>query len=154
MTHRRTLLLGAAASLLATTRLAHATTGLPATPTMRGGANNYVPNAPLVANLGTGFLVSGTVRQAGTGAPLPGLRIQVWAATARGGEREPTNRGSVITAPDGSFRLEMAQIVPNFGQPHAHLAYDNPNFETVFLRPVMPSSTDTAVQAHFVLTPA
>lgn len=40
-----------------------------------------------------------------------------------GGEREPRNHGSVLTAADGSFRLEMEQIVPNFGQPHAHLAY-------------------------------
>lgn len=127
--------------------------GLPATRSMRGGANNYMPNAPIVDRLGSGFWVSGTVRRAGDGAPLGGVRIQIWAATALGGEREPRNRGSVLTAADGSFRLEMEQIVPNFGQPHAHLAYDDQAFETVFLRPVMPRASDTAVSADFVLAP-
>jgi hypothetical protein len=31
------------------------------TEAMAGGANNYEPNAPLVENLGTGFVVSGLV---------------------------------------------------------------------------------------------
>ena len=128
--------------------------GLPPTRTMRGGANNYSPNAPFVERLGTGFWVTGRVRRAGDGAPLEGVRIQIWAATTLGGEREPRNHGSVLTASDGSFRLETMQIVPNFGQPHAHLAYDDGAFQTVFLRPVMPSASDTSVSADFVLAPA
>lgn len=124
------------------------------TQTMRGGSNNYRPNAPLVESLGAGFLMSGMVRQAGTGAPLSGVRIQIWAATTLGGEREPRNHGSVLTAADGSYRLEMEQIVPNFGQPHAHLAYDDGAYRTVFLRPVMPSASDTSLRAGFVLAPA
>ncbi len=128
--------------------------GLAPTQSMRGGANNYRPNAPFVERLGSGFWVSGTVRRAGDGAALQGARIQIWAATTLGGEREPRNHGSVLTAADGSFRLEMEQIVPNFGQPHAHLAYDDGAYETVFLRPVMPSARDTSVSADFVLAPA
>ena len=128
--------------------------GLAPTQSMRGGSNNYRPNAPLVERLGSGFWVSGTVRRAGDGTPLKGARIQIWAATTLGGEREPRNHGSVLTAADGSFRLEMEQIVPNFGEPHAHLAYDDGAYETVFLRPVMPNARDTAVSADFVLAPA
>jgi len=124
------------------------------TKSMRGGSNNYSPNAPLVDNLGRGFFVHGTVRKAGAGEPLAGVRIQIWAATTRGGEREPSNHGSVLTQDDGSFKLEMVQIVPNFGQPHAHLAYDDGQFETVFLRPVMGSKHDTSVEANFVLAEA
>ena len=159
--HRRTFLIGAgmgsAALLTAPVFLitpVHAQSVLAPTPSMRGGSNNYAANAPLVENLGTGFLVSGTVHKAGAGEPLANVRIQIWAATARGGEREPSNHGSVMTAADGSFRLEMSQIVPNFGQPHAHLAYDDEHFDTVFLRPVMSSPSDTSVQAHFVLARA
>lgn len=149
--------LGAAAVLTAPMSLitpVYAQSGLAPTPSMRGGSNNYAANAPLVENLGTGFLVFGTVLKAGAGEPLANVRIQIWAATGRGGEREPSNHGSVMTAADGSFKLEMSQIVPNFGQPHAHLAYDDEHFQTVFLRPVMSSPTDTSVQAHFVLTAA
>ena len=133
---------------------ASAAQNLAATESMRGGSNNYSPDAPLVDNLGNGFLVHGTVRRAGGGEPLANVRIQIWAATTLGGEREPRNHGSVMTADDGSFKLEMMQIVPNFGQAHAHLAYDDEDFKTVFLRPVMCSRHDTSVQAHFVLAPA
>ena len=128
--------------------------GLAPTRTMRGGSNNYRPNAPLVERLGSGFLVSGQVRKAGDGAPLEGVRIQIWAATTLGGEPDPRNHGSVLTASDGSYKLEMPQIVPYFGQPHAHLAYDDRAFETVFLRPVMPSASDTSLRVDFVLAPA
>ncbi len=148
---RRTLILGAAA-LAALPVPAFA--GLAPTRTMRGGANNYRPGAPLVDSLGSGFTMSGRVLRAGDGAALGNVRIQIWAATTRGGEREPSNHGSVLTKPDGTYRLEMEQIVPNFGQPHAHLAYDDSAFQTVFLRPVMPSPSDTSLTADFILAPA
>jgi hypothetical protein len=55
------------------------------------------------------------------------------------------------------FRIEMPQIVPAFGQPHGHLAYDadynDGGFETVFLRPLMASASDTGLQVEFVLRP-
>jgi len=155
-TDRRSLILGAGAALVlpGLTVPARARGAFEPTQTMRGGSNNYRPNAPLVADMGTGFLVYGTVLKAGTGEPLPNTRIQVWAATPRGGEREPSNHGSVLTAADGSYRMEMIQIVPNFGQPHGHLAYDDGDFRTVFLRPVMASRTDTSLEANFILAPA
>lgn len=130
---------------------ATAAAALSPTTSMPGGSNNYVAKAPLVENLGKGFLVSGTVLRAGSGDPLANVRIQIWASTERGGEREPSNRGSVLTDSKGAFRLEMSQILPNFGQPHAHLAYDDGAFGTVFLRPLLASKSDTSVQAHFVL---
>jgi hypothetical protein len=129
--------------------------GLAPTPSMRGGANNYRPDAPIVDRIGGGgFWMSGTVRRAGDGAPLAGQRIQIWAHTTEGHERDPHSHGATLTDADGVFRLEMPQIVPAFGQPHGHLAYDSGDYETVFLRPVMPSSSDTSLEAHFVLQPA
>ncbi len=126
--------------------------GLDPTPTMRGGANNYLPGAPIVDRIGGGgFWMSGTVRRAGDGAPLAGQRIQIWAHTTEGHERDPHSHGATLTDENGVFRLEMPQIVPAFGQAHGHLAYDSGDFETVFLRPVMARSTDTSLEAHFVL---
>jgi hypothetical protein len=155
---RRSLIVGAgvcgALLVKAPTGILTTATAAPSlapTASMPGGSNNYIAKAPMVQNLGKGFLVSGTVRRAGSGDPLPNVRIQVWASTERGGEREPTNRGSVLTDANGAFRLEMSQILPNFGQPHAHLAYDDGKFETVFLRPLLASKSSTSVQAHFVL---
>lgn len=133
--------------------------GLAPTPTMRGGANNYRPGAPIVERIGGGgFSMTGTVRRAGDGAPLPGVRIQIWAHTTEGHERDPHSHGATLTDADGVFRMDMPQIVPAFGQPHGHLAYDpehdGNSFETVFLRPVMSSASETSLSADFVLQPA
>jgi hypothetical protein len=129
--------------------------GLAPTPSMRGGSNNYLPGAQIVQRIGGGgFWMSGTVRRAGDGAPLAGQRIQIWAHTTEGHERDPHSHGATLTDANGVFRLEMPQIVPAFGQPHGHLAYDSGDFQTVFLRPLMRSAKDTSLEAHFVLQPA
>jgi protocatechuate 3,4-dioxygenase beta subunit len=129
--------------------------GVAPTPSMRGGSNNYLPGAPLVERIGGGgFWMTGTVRRAGDGVPLQGQRIQVWAHTTEGHERDPHSHGATLTDANGEFRLEMPQIVPAFGQAHGHLAYDDDAFQTVFLRPLMASPRDTTLAAHFVLQPA
>ena len=129
--------------------------GVAPTPSMRGGSNNYRPGAPIVERIGGGgFWMTGTVRRAGDGAPLANQRIQIWAHTTEGHERDPQSHGATLTDANGVFRLEMPQIVPAFGQAHAHLAYDSDDFETVFLRPLMSSRRDTSLEAHFVLQPA
>jgi len=129
--------------------------GIAPTPTMRGGANNYRPGAPIVDRIGGGgFTMTGTVRRAGDGAPLAGQRIQIWAHTTEGHERDAHSHGATLTDENGVFRMDMPQIVPAFGQAHGHLAYDSSDFKTVFLRPVMPSARDTSLEAHFVLEPA
>lgn len=157
LTRRTFLAAGAAAAMTGTSGLlvpARAQ-GLAPTRTMRGGANNYQPGAAIVERIGGGgFWMSGTVRRAGDGAPLPGQRIQIWAHTTEGRERDPHSHGATLTDADGAFRLEMPQIVPTFGQPHGHLAYDGGDFETVFLRPVMRSAEETSLRADFVLRPA
>lgn len=155
---RRTLIVAGAA--VALTGLAGLTmparaAGLAATPSMRGGNNNYMPGAQLVERIGGGgFWMSGTVRRAGDGAPLPGRRIQIWAHTTEGSERDLRSHGATLTDINGAFRLEMPQIVPALGQAHAHLAYDSGEYETVFLRPLLSSPKDASLDAHFVLQPA
>jgi hypothetical protein len=128
--------------------------GLAPTPSMSGGSNNYRKGAPMVERIGKGgFWMSGSVRRAGDGAPLAGQRIQIWAHTTEGREHEPQSHGATLTDKDGKFRLEMPQIIPIFGQPHGHLAYDSADFKTVFLRPVMRSAKETSLEAHFILEP-
>ena len=124
------------------------------TTSMRGGANNYQPGSPIVKRIGGGgFWMTGTVRRTGDGAPLAGQRIQIWAHTTEGYESDQRSHGATLTDSKGVFRLEMPQIVPAFGQPHGHLAYDSGAFKTVFLRPVMSSAKATSLEAHFVLQP-
>ena len=151
---RRTLL-AAGAATLATGLVPARAAGLAPTPSMRGGSNNYRPGAPVVDRIGGGgFWMTGSVRRAGDGTPLEGIRIQIWAHTTEGHERDARSHGATLTNAKGEFRLEMPQIVPAFGQAHGHLAYDSGDFETVFLRPLMDSPRDTTLAAHFVLKPA
>lgn len=147
--------LAAASGLIVPARAA----GLAPTATMRGGANNYRPGAAITDRIGGGgFLMKGTVRRAGDGAPLEGRRIQIWAHTTEGHERDAQSHGSTLTAADGTFVMDMPQIVPAFGQPHGHLAYDaefnDGAFKTVFLRPIMADASDTTLNVDFVLEPA
>jgi len=129
--------------------------GFAPTESMTGGSNNYRKGAAIMDRIGKGgFWMSGTVRRAGDGAPLAGQRIQIWAHTVEGQEHEPQSHGATLTDENGAFRLEMPQIIPIFGQPHGHLAYDSGEFKTVFLRPVMRSAKETSLEAHFVLQPA
>ena len=159
-TRRAALITGSsliAASYTGLVGTAHAAS-VAATPTMRGGANNYRPGAPLVERIGSGgFLMTGSVRRAGDGVPLAGRRIQVWAHTTEGHERDERSHGATLSREDGSFELDMPQIVPAFGQAHGHLAYDaeldDGGFQTVFLRPVMPSPNDKTLHVEFVLQP-
>ena len=159
-TRRTILMTGAAAAITSSGLLTPArAAGLAPTPTMRGGANNYQPGAAIMDRIGAGgFNMTGTVRRAGDGAPLPNVRIQIWAHTTEGYESDPQSHGATLTDANGVFRMDMPQIVPAFGQPHAHLAYDadhdSNGFQTVFLRPVMSSSSDTSLETHFVLQPA
>ena len=156
--NRRNLLLAAGGSVLTTgvsgLLLPARAEGLAPTPSMPGGANNYTRGAQVVERIGKGgFWMTGTVRRAGDGAPLAGQRVHIWAHTTEGQEHEPQSHGATLTDKNGAFRLEMPQIIPIFGQPHGHLAYDSGDFETVFLRPVMASAKVTSLEAHFVLQP-
>jgi hypothetical protein len=156
--NRRDLLVGGGAVLAAGVSglaLPACAQGVAPTSSMPGGANNYIKGAPTVQRIGKGgFWMSGTVRRAGDGVPLAGQRIQIWAHTVEGQEHEPKSHGATLTDNNGAFRLEIPQIVPVFGQPHGHLAYDSGEFKTVFLRPVMRSAKQTSLEAHFVLQPA
>lgn len=156
MARRKLLASGLAAISAGVTGIPTSTHAQNLAPTnsMRGGSNNYLPNAPIVDKIGSGgFWMMGSVRRAGDGAPLAGQRIQIWAHTTEGHERDPDSHGATLTDSNGIFRLEMPQIVPAFGQPHGHLAYDSDEFKTVFLRPVMSHAKNTSLEAHFVLQP-
>ncbi|MDJ0859964.1 MAG: twin-arginine translocation pathway signal [Dinoroseobacter sp.] len=151
---RRSVLIASAAAATSGLVVPARAKGVAPTASMRGGSNNYRPGAPIVERIGGGgFWMTGTVRRAGDGAPLAGQRVQIWAHTTEGHERDAHSHGATLTNANGEFRLEMPQIVPAFGQAHGHLAYDSGEFKTVFLRPLMASSSDTTLAAHFVLEP-
>ena len=114
-----------------------------ATSSNPGGTNNYIPNAPELESLGSGFVITGRVRSATGCRPLEGVRIQVWLATETGGEQD--NRASVRTGADGRYRIETAPTVPQFGEPNIHVGYDDGEYEPVFIRRVVDLDDERAV---------
>ena len=115
------------------------------TSTNPGGTNNYRAGAPADADLGHGFVVTGVVRGPDC-APLPGVRVQVWAQTAEADEKH--HRTSVTTAPDGTYRVESDPLEAQFGELNVHVAYDEGStgpFRPVFLRNVVRRADTRAV---------
>jgi hypothetical protein len=127
----------------AATTAERATVNCEATDSNPGGTNNYIPDAPLRDDLGRGFVITGLVRSAAGCQPLEGVRIQVWLATATGGEQD--NRASVLTGAGGRFRIRTAPTVPQFGEPNIHVAYDGDAFRPVFIRRVVDEDDTRAV---------
>jgi len=85
---------------------------------------------PWTGSARAAFWMSGTVRRAGDGGPRwPGSASRSGRTTVEGQEHEPQSHGATLTDKDGAFRLEMPQIIPIFGQPHGHLAYDSGEFK-------------------------
>jgi hypothetical protein len=124
------------------------------TPGMRGAANNHRPGAPVVERIGGGgFWMTGRVRRAGDGAPLEGIRLQIWAHTTEGHERDPRSHGATLTGADGRFALEIPPILPAFGQPHGHLAYEGGAYAPLFLRPLLQDPRALRLDTHLVLRP-
>ncbi|GAA4825442.1 twin-arginine translocation pathway signal [Actinomycetospora corticicola] len=120
------------------------------TVTNPGGTNNYVPKAPWANPLGSGFTVTGTVRDEAC-RPVPGVRIQVWAQTATASEQR--NRTSVRTDDQGRYRVDTDPLVAQFGEPNVHVGYDDPGpWRRVFLRNVTRDG-DTGAQVDLVLSP-
>ena len=114
-----------------------------ATESNPGGTNNYIPDAPEVDSLGSGFVITGLVRSAKGCAPLEGVRVQVWLATETGSERD--NRASVRTGADGRYRIRTAPTIPQFGEPNIHVGYDGERYAEVFIRRVVDLDDERAV---------
>jgi len=114
-----------------------------ATSSNPGGTNNYIPDAPELDSLGSGFVITGLVRSADGCRPLKGVRVQVWLATQTGGEQD--NRASVHTGSDGRYRIETAPTVPQFGEPNIHVGYDDDAYGEVFIRRVVDLDDERAV---------
>jgi hypothetical protein len=115
-----------------------------ATDSNPGGANNYREDAPERESLGEGFVIEGFVRQSRGCERLEDVRVQVWLATATGGEQD--NRASVRTDAEGRYRIETPPTIPQFGEPNIHVAVDgDERFESVFIRRVVDLDDKRAV---------
>lgn len=84
----------------------------------------YRPAAPLRSKIGSGYVLSGTVRSSADCRPLPGARIEFWHA-GPGGVYDDAHRATIIADRQGRFRLET-DFPAQYEQrpPHIHILVD------------------------------
>lgn len=113
----------------------------------------YVPDAPVRARVGTGHVLLGTVRAAGTCAPIPGARVEFWLA-GPDGRYGDAFRATVVANASGRYRFE-SHTPPAYGgrPPHIHLRVSAEGFQTLVTQYYPPGGRNEAV-FDLVLLPA
>lgn len=88
----------------------------------------YRPDAPHRSTIGSGYLLSGVVRDAADCKPIPGARIEVWQAGPDGAYGDAW-RATLYADGEGRYRLET-NFPPSYARrpPHIHILVDMKNY--------------------------
>ena len=88
----------------------------------------YKPNAPVRSQIGTGYLLTGTVRSAADCRPIAKARVEVWQA-GPAGEYDEAHRATLYADARGNYRLETHFPPPYLTRPsHIHILVEAPGF--------------------------
>lgn len=91
----------------------------------------YVPNAPIRASVGSGYVLSGTVRAVPDCPPIANARIELWLANPQG-EYDDARRATVVAGAGGEYRFESHVPVPYGGRPpHIHVRVSAAGYRTL-----------------------
>ena len=89
----------------------------------------YRPSAPQRSRIGSGYLLTGTVRSAKDCRPIAGARIEVWQVGLNG-SYDDAHRATLIAGAKGEYRLETDLPPPYAARPsHIHILVDAPGFQ-------------------------
>lgn len=89
----------------------------------------YKPDAPVRSRIGTGYILTGTVRSTADCKPIANARIEVWQA-GPSGEYGETHRATLFSGRTGAYRLETDVPPPYLTRPpHIHILVQVPGFE-------------------------
>ncbi len=91
----------------------------------------YKPNAPTRAQVGQGYLLSGTVRSAADCQPIARAQIEFWLAGPNG-QYDDDHRATLFSDASGSYRF-ASNFPPrySFRPPHIHLRVSVEGFQTL-----------------------
>jgi protocatechuate 3,4-dioxygenase beta subunit len=112
----------------------------------------YKPNAPERASIGRGLVVAGTVRTAGSCAPIPRARVEWWQANSQG-EYDDAHRASQTADGEGRYRFEtsLPGVYPG-RPPHLHVRVVAPGHRPLTTQ-LYPQPGQTEIPFDFVLRP-
>ena len=88
----------------------------------------YQPNAPVRSKIGSGYILSGTVRSSADCRPISGARIEIWQV-GPGGKYDDAHRATIFADRKGRYRLETDFPPPYLRRPsHIHILVDARGF--------------------------
>ena len=80
----------------------------------------YTPTAPKRASVGSGFVLTGTVRSSGDCLPIAGATVEFWLAGPNGYTEKL--RGTVVADRNGRYRFQSPFPAASAGPaPHIHM---------------------------------
>jgi protocatechuate 3,4-dioxygenase beta subunit len=113
----------------------------------------YKPNAPVRSTIGTGYVLSGTVRSATDCRPIPHARIEFWQAGPEG-KYDDAHRATIFTDAAGTYRLQTDRPVPYLTRPpHIHILVEAFGFQRLITQHY-PAKKSTGAVFDLVLVPA
>jgi protocatechuate 3,4-dioxygenase beta subunit len=81
---------------------------------------SYKPSAPMRSSVGTGYVLTGTVRASGDCQPIAGATVELWLAGPDGYSDNYT--GTVVADSNGRYRFQSPFPSPSTGRPpHIHM---------------------------------
>jgi len=112
----------------------------------------YRPGAPLRSQIGTGYLLTGTVKSAATCAAIPSPLLEFWQA-GPDGHYADSYRAAIISDQSGTYRFETSVPPPYVTRPpHIHIRVSAPGFATLVTQHYLQAGETVAV-LDLVLVP-
>lgn len=104
----------------------------------------YVPDAPVRAKVGEGYVLSGTVRSAVDCGAINGAKIEFWLA-GPSGSYDDDHRATLFADGSGNYRFE-SNFPPVYGSrpPHIHLRVSATGFSTLVTQHYLEAGTSGA----------
>jgi len=113
----------------------------------------YTPGAPKRSSVGSGYILSGTVRAARDCAPLPGARIEIWL-NGPDGRYGDAWRATLHADANGLYRFESHPPLPYGSRPpHIHLVVNADGYAELVTQHY-PQPDSIAALFDLVLLPA
>jgi protocatechuate 3,4-dioxygenase beta subunit len=112
----------------------------------------YVPDAPVRAKVGQGYVLAGTVRSAVDCGTITGAKIEFWLAGPLGGY-DDDHRATLFADGSGGYRFE-SNFPPGYGSrpPHIHIRVSAAGFDTLVTQHY-PESGKSGASFDLVLIP-
>lgn len=113
----------------------------------------YVPDAPVRAKVGQGYVLRGAVRSAADCAAINGAKIEFWLV-GPAGSYDDDHRATLFSDKSGSYRFESNFPPAYVGRPpHIHIRISATGFRTLVTQHY-PESGKSDASFDLVLVPA